>query len=268
MHAKPSVLVLFGALISIAVAGWCRAEDSPPVDPAALRAELMTAMQEERWDDAEATLDRLLTLEPGNPAHMYNRACVEARRGDAAEAIAWLGRAADAGFADSGLVARDTDLSAIRADPAFAEIEARIRAKDPMRQMDFWVGEWEVFDTSGKRVGENIIVVRNKGRMIFEQWEDVNGWVGCSQNFFDAGEGKWRQIWTDEAGGVVEYTGVREADGMRFEGTALARAGVKMGSRMTLTILPDGAVRQHIERQQPDGSWATAVDFRYVRRGE
>ncbi len=245
-----------------------RAGDAPGApDAAAMRLQAMEAMQKGNLDDAAALWDKLIALDPHAPLYRYNLACTRARQGDGDAAMAALREAVDAGFSNSSILAADTDLDSIRARDGFAALVERVTAVDPIRQMDFWVGEWDVFDAKGQRVGENIIVMRNKGRLVFEQWKDLNGWVGCSQNFFDPTVGAWRQIWTDEAGGIVEYTGKREGNVVTFNGTTLARVGGgTVGSRMTLTLNDDGSVQQVIDRQQPDGSWTNAVDFKYVKR--
>jgi hypothetical protein len=74
-----------------------------------------------------APLERAVALgaEPGTG---YNLACAYTRGGRLEEAIAALGRAIEAGFADAKLLAEDADLAPLRSDPRFAELVARAAA--------------------------------------------------------------------------------------------------------------------------------------------
>ncbi|MCA8966715.1 MAG: tetratricopeptide repeat protein [Planctomycetes bacterium] len=56
----------------------------------------------------------------------YNAACVYALKGDKEKAIAWLDKAADAGLNLYDHIQTDTDMDAIRDDPRFAKILAKI----------------------------------------------------------------------------------------------------------------------------------------------
>lgn len=56
----------------------------------------------------------------------YNAACVHALKGDKEKAIAWLDKAANAGLDLYDHIQTDTDMDAIRDDPRFAKILAKI----------------------------------------------------------------------------------------------------------------------------------------------
>ena len=44
---------------------------------------------------------------------------------------------------------------------------------DYHKQFDFWIGEWNVYDTTGHKVGENSIVKLEKGCIINEHWNII-----------------------------------------------------------------------------------------------
>jgi hypothetical protein len=79
------------------------------------------------WEAAEAALDEALALAPGDPLNLYNLACVRARRGRPEAALDALEGAADAGFSDFALVARDRDLATLRDTNRYKAI---LRRKD------------------------------------------------------------------------------------------------------------------------------------------
>lgn len=76
-------------------------------------------------EKAEATLRKALELQPGHVVNLYNLACVNARLGNDAVAIAGLEIAAEAGFTDYPLLLRDPDLDALRDLPRFKELLAK-----------------------------------------------------------------------------------------------------------------------------------------------
>lgn len=59
----------------------------------------------------------------------YNVACVHARQGRTDEAFTWLDKAVAIGFADADLLATDTDLESLRADPRFGKLAQALQAK-------------------------------------------------------------------------------------------------------------------------------------------
>ena len=60
----------------------------------------------------------------------YNAACAAALAGEKAEALTWLERAVDAGFAEAGHLKKDEDLASLREEPAFARIAEKAAANE------------------------------------------------------------------------------------------------------------------------------------------
>jgi hypothetical protein len=63
---------------------------------------------------------------PVVPFHMYTRARIHAVLGEKNEALAWLGRAADAGLRRPKRAAPHPDFDPLRDDPRFAAWRARV----------------------------------------------------------------------------------------------------------------------------------------------
>lgn len=130
------------------------------------------------------------------------------------------------------------------------------------RQFDFWLGEWEVSDPSGKPVGRNEITSLHDGCVVFESWRGAGGVTGMSLNVYDADRRKWKQTWVDSTGGVLELEGVF-ADGRMV----LAKATGKSINRVTWQALPEDRVRQHWEASEDGGvTWRTVFDGYYKKR--
>ena len=137
------------------------------------------------------------------------------------------------------------------------------------RAFDFWIGEWDVSNAAGKQVGRNTIRADADSCMLFERWNGAGGSVGSSINFIDPDTKRWRQIWVDGSGGLIEIEGAVSDGAMRLVGTHTYRDGRKLPFRGTWTPLPDGRVRQHFEESSDEGeTWPTWFDGYYTRRGD
>ena len=77
------------------------------------------AMREERWDEAIRIHVEALEEKPDHPALLYNLACMEARGGHPADALAHLQRAVELEPKWAAHAAKDADFASIRDDPAF-----------------------------------------------------------------------------------------------------------------------------------------------------
>jgi tetratricopeptide (TPR) repeat protein len=163
--------------------------------------------------------------------------------------------------------------SAMAGHPPFDELLAEAerqahpcRHGEAHRQLDFWLGRWEV-ESSGTVVGTNHIEAILDGCVLLEQWSG-GGIDGKSFNFYDAAAQEWRQLWVDGVGASIDYRGGFQDGAMRFAGTQVRADGTRLRSRMTLTPHPDGTVHQLIERSADDGAtWQVAFDGLYRKAG-
>lgn len=144
------------------------------------------------------------------------------------------------------------------------------RGESSGRALDFWLGEWAVFDrASGRKAGHNLIEMKLDGCAIFEHWTGVGGSRGKSLFYYDARTEKWTQVWvtgnTARPGGLkikqrIEIPG----PGVRFQGRIELEDGGTHLDRTTLTPHDDGTVAQHIEISRDGGkTWQTTFDAIY-----
>lgn len=78
--------------------------------------------------------------------------------------------------------------------------------KEEYKQFDFWLGEWEVYNLKGFKVGENLIVSIQDHCLIQENWKS-DSLTGTSYNFFDSKDKTWNQIYIDNLGTVLQLKG-------------------------------------------------------------
>lgn len=136
------------------------------------------------------------------------------------------------------------------------------------RQLDFWVGEWDVYDPGGRKVGENVIERRLEGCLLLENWTGAGGSSGQSMNFYDPNRRTWRQVWVSDLGNVLDYRKGEYRDGaMHFEGITIDEAGDTTLQKLVFHDVARDTVRQVFETSADGGeTWNTTWVGIYVRR--
>ena len=135
------------------------------------------------------------------------------------------------------------------------------------RQFDFWVGDWDVFDPAGNRVGTNNITREFGGCVVQEHWEarGPQKQVGSSFNTYNPGTRQWHQTWVDSTGGFLLLDGAF-TDGRMVLSADMTNKRGRLKHRITWTPQADGRVRQFWETSADDGkTWKPAFDGMYVR---
>lgn len=140
------------------------------------------------------------------------------------------------------------------------------RASQEYRQLDFWVGDWEVQGPKGKTLGTSSVQLILGECVVFENWTGAGGFSGKSFNLYNASTHKWRQIWVDDHGSMLEFTGEFKEGAMRYTGESRARDGKPLMDRLTFFPLAEGRVRQLWEQSADEGkTWNTIFDGTYIR---
>jgi hypothetical protein len=219
-----------------------------------------------RLDEAIAAHERAATFPATKRQSLFNLACAYSLLDRLDPAFEALDRALAAGFRDVRLLQDDPDLANLRADPRFASRIGLLGGRVRDAGFDFWLGEWDVFDSRGARVGGNSITLGERGFVVLENWTDGSGSTGRSMNFVDPADGAWKQVWVDDRGSVTRYSGTFQDGAMRFVGTRVFGTRPPSATRCTFTPNADGTVRQLIEDQDEKGAWAVTFDGMYKRR--
>jgi membrane associated rhomboid family serine protease/Zn-dependent protease len=79
----------------------------------------------QRFEEAARLLERAFDRLP-HPALAYNVAASWSRSGDREKALAWLGRAVDAGFEDAGRLEADADFDHLRGTAGYQQVRGRL----------------------------------------------------------------------------------------------------------------------------------------------
>jgi hypothetical protein len=137
------------------------------------------------------------------------------------------------------------------------------------RQFDFWVGDWDVLGTNGKRVGTNRIEKQFGGCVLQEHWIGAGGSVGSSFNTFSPATKLWHQTWVDNQGTLLLLDGTFAAGTMTLTGQVSDSTGAKTTHRIRWSVIggDPNRVRQLWESSTDGGkTWTVAFDGTYVRK--
>lgn len=76
-------------------------------------------------------------------------------------------------------------------------------------QLDFWIGDWDVFDVDKPEVKSAHVRVDSilDGCVLHEQYEDPTGAKGESFSIYDATRGVWHQTWVTNHGRLLTIEG-------------------------------------------------------------
>lgn len=212
------------------------------------------------------------------PAYTLSRiAAVNADMGNSDKAITTLEQLAEQQAPLKLVFDGTTSFDRLAGNPRFAAAKRKLEiASTPckfadvnpeMRQFDFWIGEWDVFNSQGIQSGTSKIDLILGDCVVLENWTDRFGGQGKSFNKYNREKKRWEQYWVDEQGSTTFFWGKLEGANMVYHAEAPQPDG-KMGEReLTFFNLGPNKVRQ-FSRITTDGgkTWTTEYDLTYVRR--
>ena len=144
--------------------------------------------------------------------------------------------------------------------------------QDPSyRQLDFWVGRWDVFDShDGSKAGTSVLQTILNDCAIAEEWHEADGSGEVRELFYYQKAKKlWHQIWVSDAGPTKERLLVETLkDGsVRFQGEVAQLDGGSHLDRSTVTPLSGDRIHQVIEISRDDGkTWQVTFDAEYRKQ--
>jgi hypothetical protein len=147
------------------------------------------------------------------------------------------------------------------------------------RQLDFWLGDWDVAirarkapgsDEWGEGKGTQHVEAILGGCAISESFSadgPQEPWAGKSYSVWQPQLGKWRQTWVDDAGSYLAFTGGLENGVMTLYGEPRTVKDVRFQMRMVFLNVTASSL--HWEWQRSTDEWKTntvmmAID--YTRR--
>jgi len=237
---------------------------------------------QQHFDKAERAFARASGLPPAagtGPVRglaFYNLAAARSRQGKKDQALVALDSALRNGKFPPATIEGDEDFAPLKSDPRFAQrVESARLAFFPCdtiahtRDLDFWVGEWEVFTPAKQRAGQSSVERILSGCVVLENWTGGFGSSGKSFNWFNTTTKEWQQTWVADQAYSLEYRGGKlEGNTLSFLANTTSATGAPALSRLSLTKLDQDRVRQLFETSTDEGkNWAVTTDLIYVRQG-
>jgi hypothetical protein len=105
------------------------AEPEAPPTPEEAKAAIAAAMTAYQGHDYETCADRYDAAGELGASDAYNAACCDALDGRSNDALARLDQAIDAGYSDVDYLTADEDLRALRGDPRWVAVVAKVKGK-------------------------------------------------------------------------------------------------------------------------------------------
>jgi len=120
------------------------------------------------------------------------------------------------------------------------------------QQFDFWLGDWNVYDTLGNFVGENKIISMQDHCILQENWKSKFS-TGTSYNYYNQADSTWNQLWVDNRGRPLVLKGGFVDDKMILRSELTKGQKIKeYYNQITWQKMPDETVVQIWEALDPN----------------
>lgn len=141
----------------------------------------------------------------------------------------------------------------------FSKLDAQNNNTSPCssteyNQFNFWIGNWNVYDSENKLIGQNNIKEMPNACTIQENWTSQNGKsLGTSYSYYNLADKKWHQLWIDNQGYVLETEGNFTENKMILKSKVIKNPKGDYINRITWTNNSDGTVTQIWDFVDTDG---------------
>ena len=118
-------------------------------------------------------------------------------------------------------------------------------ATEAYKQFDFWVGNWNVYDTKNNLIGHNKVLKMDNACAIQENWSSkTSSSKGTSYNYYNASDKSWNQVWVDNVGGSLVLKGFYRNNKMVLKSKLLSSKKGDYYNQITWFKNSDGSVTQ------------------------
>jgi hypothetical protein len=143
------------------------------------------------------------------------------------------------------------------------------------QRLAFWVGDWEVVDSTGAHYANQRVRAVLDACAITAEWTGRVGDKGLNLTSFDGRTGEWRQMYVSNQVPAPSGVSLRRSDpsyngpGVRFIALVDPPAGQVMRSRVTILPLDGHRVMQLFEDSKDGGTtWSVQFKAEHRRTGE
>lgn len=159
-----------------------------------------------------------------------------------------------------------TFLSLLFSLPIFAQSDYEYCTSPEYRQLDFWVGKWNVYNSEIILSATSEISLINDGCAIHESYKATSGYSGSSINYYELSNHRWVQYWIDNRGSYVNFSGYFNEESMIFNASGFEDIDGSYIRRMRIIFVSEDEVRQSSDRSYNRGdSWVPEYRLIYKR---
>jgi len=135
-------------------------------------------------------------------------------------------------------------------------------------QFDFWIGEWNLTWADSAH-GTNIITKDYNDCVIIENFDGNPGsnFRGMSVSTYNVNLKQWKQVWVDDQGGYLDFTGTFEDGKMYMSRSFENKEGNTIHQRMIWYNIGENSFDWNWERSTDNGAtWETLWVIHYERK--
>ena len=139
------------------------------------------------------------------------------------------------------------------------------------KQLDFWLGEWELSYVGDGKQGKsrNRVAKTLDGCVVLEEFSGAPGTKldGRSVSTYDRVTRRWKQTWVDNTASYLDFSGGLE-DGRMVFARQMQRDGKTVGQRMVFAEVKQDSLKWLWQRSDDGGkTWTTQweIDYRRVK---
>lgn len=137
-------------------------------------------------------------------------------------------------------------------------------AAQPYHQFDFWVGDWDAFESGTPRAVARVRVERIlDGCVLLESYEGTSGSNGESFSIYDESTGGWHQSWVTNKGRLLLIDGNLEGSAMVLTGKDRTADGKERWVRGTWQPLTGGVREIGVTSLDAGKTWQPWFDLRF-----
>lgn len=140
--------------------------------------------------------------------------------------------------------------------------------EDAYRQLDFWIGDWDVFEADAPQgpVQARARVERIVGGCaIRERYEQSDGLVGESLLAYDPVREQWQQTWITNRGSLMLISGTWKDGVLVLEGETHLKDGSTVRQRITWRAQGEAVHESAMLSKDGGKSWRSAFDMVFRR---
>jgi hypothetical protein len=137
------------------------------------------------------------------------------------------------------------------------------------RQLDFWIGDWDTFESDAPR-GASIARVRVRsiaeGCAIHELYEQNDGLIGEAILSYDPVHKRWQQTWVTNRGALMVIVGNVEDGALVLQGDVRLKDGTLVLQRITWKAQGMGVRESAVLSKDGGKTWTPAFDVLFLNR--